>query len=169
VTADPMTDDAFFLPDEAATEALARRLAPLLAPGDRIALSGPVGAGKSTFARALIRALVGDPAAEVPSPTFTLVQTYDARGPAGTVWPVHHFDLYRLTDPSEVEELGWDEALAEGLCLIEWPDRAGALLPAERLDLALATGPDGSGRLARLTGRGAPAAALARKAREAAS
>lgn len=158
-----MTDPAatLFLPDETATEALARRLAPHLAPGDRIALSGPLGAGKSAFARALIRALLDDPEAEVPSPTFTLVQDYDAAARGGRPTPVHHFDLYRLSDPSEVEELGWDDALADGICLIEWPDRADARLPAERLDLALAPRSDGpAGRIARLVGRGPRGAAL---------
>jgi len=166
LAADAMTEPAamLFLPDEAATDALAGRLAPHLAPGDRIALSGPLGAGKSAFARALVRALLGDPRAEVPSPTFTLVQDYDAPGPGGEPVAVHHFDLYRLSDPSEVEELGWDEALADGICLIEWPDRAGRLLPPDRLDLALDLPEGGAGRIARLTGHGPRGAALLRVA-----
>ena len=105
-----------YLPDEAATAALARRLAPRLRRGDVLALRGDLGMGKTAFARALIRALVADDAAEVPSPTFTLVQVYDA--PGGALW---HFDLYRLSGPDEVEELGWAEA-ADGVALVEWPN-----------------------------------------------
>lgn len=120
------------LPDEAATAALARRLAPALRSGDVLALRGDLGAGKTAFARALIRALVGDEEAEVPSPTFTLVQTYDTE--AGTIW---HFDLYRLSGPDEVPELGWDEA-GQGIALVEWPDRLGNLLPHDRLELTMA-------------------------------
>jgi tRNA threonylcarbamoyladenosine biosynthesis protein TsaE len=93
------------LPDEAATAALAARLAALLRPGDIVLLAGDLGAGKSFLARALIRAAAGEPELEVPSPTFTLVQSYDL--PAGELW---HFDLYRLAAPDEVLELGWDEA-----------------------------------------------------------
>ncbi|WP_207100732.1 tRNA (adenosine(37)-N6)-threonylcarbamoyltransferase complex ATPase subunit type 1 TsaE [Paracoccus shandongensis] len=105
--------------DETLTAALARMLAATLRPGDTILLEGPVGAGKTHFARAFIRARQGEGAEDVPSPTFTLVQTYD--DPLGTeIW---HADLYRLTDPSELAELGLDEALADAICLIEWPDR----------------------------------------------
>jgi len=136
------------LPDEAATAALARRLAPALRPGDVLALRGDLGAGKTAFARALVRALLGDDEAEVPSPTFTLVQTYDA--PAAAVW---HFDLYRLSGPDEVQELGWDE-VADGIALVEWPDRLGPLLPRDRLELTMAfEGPDS--RRAGLAGFGA--------------
>ncbi len=112
------------------TEALARRIAPHLRAGDVIALHGGLGAGKTTFARALIRVLSGDDI-EVPSPTYTLVQTYDGPG-----FQIFHFDLYRLETPDDVHELGWDET-ATGLALIEWPDRAGAHLPKWRLDLTL--------------------------------
>jgi tRNA threonylcarbamoyladenosine biosynthesis protein TsaE len=130
------------LPDEAATARAAAELAARLRPGDVVALRGDLGAGKTAFARAAIRALVGDAEAEVPSPTFTLVQTYEA--PAGTVW---HFDLYRLTDPAEVWELGWEEAAAGGIVLVEWPERLGGLLPPRRIEAALEiTGP-GSRRL----------------------
>ncbi|MFC3630611.1 tRNA (adenosine(37)-N6)-threonylcarbamoyltransferase complex ATPase subunit type 1 TsaE [Paracoccus angustae] len=105
--------------DETLTAALARMLAATLRPGDTILLDGPVGAGKTHFARAFVRARQGDAAEDVPSPTFTLVQTY--RDPQGTeIW---HADLYRLTDPSELAELGLDEALTDAVCLIEWPDR----------------------------------------------
>jgi tRNA threonylcarbamoyladenosine biosynthesis protein TsaE len=121
------------LKDEAATGDLARRLAPLLKPGDLVALRGDLGAGKTSFARALIGALGS--AEDVPSPTFTLVQTYDV--PSGPIW---HFDLYRVTRPDELIELGWDDALAGGIVLVEWPERAEALLPPVRLELALGFG-----------------------------
>ena len=120
----------FDLPDLAATAALAQRLAPHLQAGDVLALRGGLGAGKTTFARALISALRGEET-EVPSPTYTLVQTYD-----GPDFPIFHFDLYRLDDPNDVFELGWDETQI-GVALIEWPDRAGAHLPRWRLDLSL--------------------------------
>lgn len=121
------------LPDEAATAALAGRLAAVARAGDVIALAGELGAGKTVFARAFIRARGG--AGEVPSPTFTLVQTYDLG--AVSVW---HFDGYRLRDPDEAWELGIEEAFSEGISLIEWPDRFGPLLPARRLLLTLSPG-----------------------------
>ena len=142
------------LPDLAATERLGRALAAILRPGDVVALYGDLGAGKTALARALIRALPGPEGAaeeEVPSPTFTLVQTYE-RAPA----PVWHFDLYRIEDPEEVHELGLSEALAEGITLIEWPERLGRLLPAQALSLTLgyvAEGDEGA-REARLEGGG---------------
>jgi len=119
------------LPDLAATERLAGRIAALARPGEAVLLSGPLGAGKSAFARAFVRAWLGEPAAEVPSPTFTLVQPYD--GPRGTVW---HCDLYRLGDPDELAELGIDQGLAEAVLLVEWPDRLGPWVPVDRLELA---------------------------------
>jgi tRNA threonylcarbamoyladenosine biosynthesis protein TsaE len=136
------------LADEAATTDLARRLAPILRRGDVVALRGDLGAGKTSFARALIRALSGPEGAEreVPSPTFTLVQSYDT--PAG--W-IHHFDLYRIRSPDELTEIGWDEALADGLVLVEWPDRAGTLLPASRLNIGLGFGATNEARQATLT------------------
>ena len=129
------------LRDETATAEFADGLAPALRPGDFIALRGDLGAGKSVFARALIRALSGDDHLVVPSPTFTLLQTYETS--AGTVW---HFDLYRLKMAEEVFELGWDDALATGIVLVEWPERAEELLPARRLDLSLTILADGSRR-----------------------
>jgi tRNA threonylcarbamoyladenosine biosynthesis protein TsaE len=120
------------LPDAAATAALAARLAPLAATGDVVALRGELGTGKTSFARAFIAARAGRPV-EVPSPTFTLVQTYDL--PSGAIW---HFDLYRLERPDDAIELGIDEAFALGISLIEWPERLGDLLPRQRLDLSLA-------------------------------
>jgi tRNA threonylcarbamoyladenosine biosynthesis protein TsaE len=119
------------LPDPAATASLAGRLAPLAATGDVLALRGALGSGKTSFARAFISARAGR-AIEVPSPTFTLVQTYDF--PSGAIW---HFDLYRLERGDDAIELGIDEAFATGISLIEWPERLGALLPAQRLDLHL--------------------------------
>ena len=134
------------LPDAAATEALAARLAGLAQRGDSLLLEGPLGAGKSTFALAFLRAASGDPALEVPSPTFTLVQGYDL--PAG---PAFHFDLWRLDGPADLTELGWDEA-REGIVLVEWPDRLGALRPDDALTIALAPGADDDQRVATLTG-----------------
>jgi len=136
---------AFELPDLAATEQLAKALAPLLRAGDVIALRGGLGAGKTTFSRALISELMQQ-ATEVPSPTYTLVQTYEA-----PQFPIFHFDLYRLENPHDVFELGWDET-QDGLALIEWPDRAGEHLPAWRLDLAIEM--VGENRTARLEPKG---------------
>jgi tRNA threonylcarbamoyl adenosine modification protein YjeE len=127
----PEASRAFELPDLAATEHLAGRVAAEARVGDVIALAGPLGAGKTAFARAFITALVGTPV-EVPSPTFTLLQTYAT--PAATVW---HFDLYRLERAEEAYELGIEEAFVDGISLIEWPERIAALLPAERLTVSL--------------------------------
>ena len=147
------------LPGEAATAALAARVAPWIKPGDLIALSGDLGAAKTTFARALIRHLTGDAALEAPSPTFTLMQTYDGPG-----YAIVHADFYRIRQPDELFNLGWEEAIEGAVTLVEWPERAGDLLNPERLEIAfhldMAKGPDY--RLAVLTGRGAWAARLAR-------
>jgi N-acetylmuramate 1-kinase len=126
------------LPDESATERLGEDLARALKRGDMLALSGDLGTGKSTLARALVRAIAHDAELEVPSPTFTLVQSYDLRIPVG------HFDLYRLNDPSELDELGLDEAAARGILLVEWPERAGNRLPANVVRLELSE--QGEGR-----------------------
>ncbi|MBI0535604.1 tRNA (adenosine(37)-N6)-threonylcarbamoyltransferase complex ATPase subunit type 1 TsaE [Roseomonas sp. KE2513] len=131
------------LPDEAATRALAARAARLSRPGDAILLDGPLGAGKSSFARAFLRAASGDAGLEVPSPTFTLVQSYDL--PVG---PAHHMDLYRLDGPAALTELGWEEA-REGIVLVEWPDRLGPLTPADALRITLL--PAGSEEARRVT------------------
>ncbi len=133
------------LPTEADTQALAAAMAPALAAGDTLLLEGPVGAGKTAFARALIRARLAAPAEEVPSPTFTLVQTYPH--PAGDIW---HADLYRLSHPGEVIELGLDEAFGTAICLIEWPDRLGAHLPDGALWLRFGAG--GTGHIVTMTG-----------------
>ncbi|MGR3591248.1 tRNA threonylcarbamoyladenosine biosynthesis protein TsaE [Limimaricola soesokkakensis] len=126
------------LSDESHSLALARRLAPHLRAGDTLLLSGQIGAGKSFFARALIRARIGNPDEEVPSPTFTLVQSYEA--PGGEIW---HCDLYRLSDPFELVELGLEEAMGRAICLIEWPDRMGEMAPPEALSLDFEARADG--------------------------
>lgn len=123
-------DHTFVLPDEDATLSLGRAVARILMPGDFLALHGELGAGKTTLTRGIIRALLGSDE-EVPSPTYTLVQMYE-----GPVFPLWHFDLYRLEDPEGVEELGWDDTV-EGVALVEWPERAGRHLPAVRLDVLL--------------------------------
>ncbi len=123
-----MTLNIIPLPDLSATQLAARWLAPVLRRGDMLALYGPLGAGKTTFCRALLAALGIDE--NVPSPTFTLVQSYDAPH-----FPIYHFDLYRLKHETEVEELGWDDALADGLVIVEWPERALRFMPKDRLDL----------------------------------
>jgi len=133
------------LADEAATERLGAALAARLRPRDVVALEGGLGAGKTTLARAILRAAAGDPELIVPSPTFTLVEIYETPGVAW--W---HFDLYRLEQPEQVFELGWEEARAEGVALVEWPERLGPLLPRERLTVRLAI--EGEGRRATLEG-----------------
>lgn len=135
-----------FLPDPEATDTLARSLAPCLGVGDVLLLDGQIGAGKTHFARALIRALL-DRDEDVPSPTFTLIQTYDA--PGFEIW---HADLYRLGHPDELCELGLDEAFETAICLIEWPDRLAGLAPADALWLSFAPSTDGEGRIVTLKG-----------------
>lgn len=127
----------FLLPDMAATERLAAMIAPHLRTGDVIALRGDLGSGKTAFARALLRVL-GVPG-DVPSPTFTLVQSYEASGLL-----ISHFDLYRLKSADELDELGWDDALASGIAVVEWPQRAEGRLPVERLALAFTLALDGT-------------------------
>ena len=140
------------LADETATRALGRRLAPLLALGDFVALTGDLGAGKTALARAIIQARygAGGEDEDVPSPTFTLIQTYETPDLLIT-----HADLYRLDEPEDLRELGLGEALDEGTVLMEWPDRMGAL-PANRLDIVLSLegAPAATARVARLTAHG---------------
>jgi tRNA threonylcarbamoyladenosine biosynthesis protein TsaE len=135
------------LPTLAATEALAARLAPHLRPGDAILLEGPLGAGKTAFARALLRAALANPALDVPSPSYTLVQTYQARA-----LTLHHLDLWRLTGPEALLELGWDE-LRQDVVLVEWPDRLGNLTPQGALCVRLLLAA-GEARVAHITGWG---------------
>jgi tRNA threonylcarbamoyladenosine biosynthesis protein TsaE len=139
-----VTAHAIDLPDEKATAALAAQLAVRAGRGDVIGLSGPLGSGKTTFARYFIGARMG--AGEVPSPTFTLVETYQpASGPA--IW---HFDLYRIETPEDAYELGIEDAFADGIALIEWPEHLGALMPREHLEIALAAGKSERARTATL-------------------
>ena len=126
----------FPLADEGATSALASQIAARLAPGDTLLLEGEIGAGKSAFVRALIRARLGR-MEDVPSPTFTLVQTYE--DDASDIW---HCDLYRLTHPDEALELGLDEAFETAICLIEWPDRLGDAAPKSALTLSFVANTD---------------------------
>ena len=140
----------FRLRDEAATARLGAAIAAELKTGEAVCLSGPLGAGKSTLARALVRALT-TPAEDVPSPTFTLVQFYE-----GPRLKVAHFDLYRLSNPDEAYEIGLDEALDEGAAVIEWPQRLDGRLPADRLDVEIAlSDDDADGRRVRLVPHGA--------------
>jgi tRNA threonylcarbamoyladenosine biosynthesis protein TsaE len=135
------------LPDLAATEALAARLAARATPGDSILLEGDLGAGKTAFARAFLRAASDDPALEVPSPTFTLVQIYETK-----IGPIFHYDLWRLDGSDSLVELDWDDA-RDGIVLVEWPDRLGALRPEDALMIAFRMG-EGEAREATLTGWG---------------
>ncbi|HRJ67696.1 MAG TPA: tRNA (adenosine(37)-N6)-threonylcarbamoyltransferase complex ATPase subunit type 1 TsaE [Alphaproteobacteria bacterium] len=153
--------------NEAELAPFAARVAAVLKPGDMLALYGTLGAGKTALSRALIRHLLDNPDEEVPSPTFTLVQMYDA--PDFTLW---HFDLYRLEDEErDILELGWEEARRGGVALVEWPERLGSLLPANRLEINIdfdkhdlnENGQQAAGdaRVITLTGHGAWAARLA--------
>jgi tRNA threonylcarbamoyl adenosine modification protein YjeE len=139
------------LPDEAATRRMVTEIAAVLAPGDLITLSGDLGAGKTTFARALIRHLAGNDTIDVPSPSFTLVQTYDLPSMV-----VAHADLYRLSGAAELAELGLDDIPENAVVLMEWPDRAAGFLPPDRLDIAFTLSPkDGDTfRNVRITGYG---------------
>jgi tRNA threonylcarbamoyl adenosine modification protein YjeE len=128
---------AVMVPNEAALHRLVTDIAIALEPGDLITLSGDLGAGKTTLARALIRQLAGDPTVEVPSPSFTLVQTYELPR-----FPVVHADLYRVSGAAELAELGFEDLPVDAVTLLEWPDRAGGSLPADRLDIAITLAPE---------------------------
>ena len=141
------------LESAAETEALGRRIADALQPGDTVTLSGALGAGKTLLARSIVRRFL--PQEEVPSPTFTLVQTYDA--PAFAIW---HVDLYRLRSQTEVRELGLDDALDGGVLIIEWPDRMGDLLPRDRLDISFEHEDHPTERLVKVVARGSWAARI---------
>ncbi len=134
---------------EEALRDLAQALAPRLRAGDFLALSGDLGAGKTTFARFLIRALVEREDEEVPSPTFSLVQPYETPR-----FAIHHFDFYRLSGPDAAAELGVEEALAAGIVIAEWPDRLQGRLPADRLDITFAEEQQADRRRVTLEGRG---------------
>ena len=148
------------LPSEAATAELAALVAQWIGPGDLLALSGDLGAAKTTFARALIRHLTGDPELDAPSPTFTLMQSYDGPG-----YPIVHADFYRIRQPDELINLGWEEATEGALTLVEWPERAAEFLNPDRIEITfrldMARGADY--RLAILEGRGAWGPRLARE------
>lgn len=143
--------------DEAAVTRLAQRIALKLKPGDAIALHGDLGAGKTTFARALIRAVLDDVDAEVPSPTFGLVQLYESPRLG-----IAHLDLYRLSDASEAEELGIADLIDDGAVIVEWPERAPDILPGNRLDITLSEGSSPQTRNVTLTPSGTWAPRLAR-------
>ncbi|MBI5264945.1 MAG: tRNA (adenosine(37)-N6)-threonylcarbamoyltransferase complex ATPase subunit type 1 TsaE [Bradyrhizobium sp.] len=155
----PTTTFSVVLADEAATAHLMADLALLTGPGDVITLSGDLGAGKTAAARAMLRYLAGDETLEVPSPTFTLVQNYEL--PA---FPAVHADLYRIEDPTELEEIGLAPLPDDALTLIEWPERAPSALPRDRIDVALShadpLGP--SARSAEITGYGKAGAQVER-------
>ena len=136
LTASTTSSFSVALPDEHATQRLAIDIANSLEAGDFVTLSGDLGAGKTTFARTLIRYLAGDAAIEVPSPTFTLIQNYDL-----PQFPLVHADLYRLSGPAELAELGFDDLPRGAVVLLEWPDRAAGILPPDRLDISLTLAP----------------------------
>src|SRR5580700_4153473 len=148
------------LANETATASLMADLALLIGAGDVITLSGDLGAGKTAAARALIRYLSSDDSIEVPSPTFTLAQSYDL-----PPFPLVHADLYRINDAMELEEIGLSSPLPEGVvALIEWPERARGAMPPDRIDIALSHRPalGSTARAAEITGHGNAAAVVAR-------
>jgi N-acetylmuramate 1-kinase len=153
------TTFALALPNEAATAHLMADLALLIGPGDVITLSGDLGAGKTAAARAMIRYLAGDDRIEVPSPTFTLAQSYDL-----PPFPLVHADLYRVNDPNELEEIGLSPLPEDTVVLIEWPERAPDALPADRIDIALSHRPalGSTARAAEITGYGKASVQVAR-------
>ncbi len=135
----------FELSSPEATQRFAETLAPHLTAGDVLLLEGPIGAGKTHFARSLIQALLPEPE-DIPSPTFTIVQVYD--GPECEIW---HSDLYRLSHPDEAIELGLEDAFETAICLVEWPDRLGEAAPDQALHMTLAVGDDLSARHVTMT------------------
>lgn len=115
--------------NEAETIAFAKDIASKAQEGDFVSLQGPLGSGKSIFARSFIQSL-SNKEIDVPSPTFTLAQSYDTS--KGTIW---HFDLYRIENPEEIHEIGWEEAISEGICLVEWSERLGKYMPETRTEI----------------------------------
>src|SRR5579883_1315573 len=157
-----MTETATFsvtLPNEAATAHLMADLALLVGAGDVITLTGDLGAGKTTAARAMIRYLADDEELEVPSPTFTLVQAYDLPS-----FPLLHADLYRISDASELEEIGLSPFPDGTVVLIEWPERAGNALPSDRIDIAFSQSSElgADARTAEIAGHGKAATQIER-------
>lgn len=140
-----MGTERIFLADDAATAELGQRLAAELKPGDLVLLSGGLGAGKTALARSIVRTLTGDPRLDVPSPTFALVQPYEANGA-----PLLHADLYRLRDPREIDELGLFDR-ADAIVLVEWPERAPDLASLATTTITLTVPPDGIGRMVEVT------------------
>ena len=134
--------DEIFLADESETNAIGARLAALLRPGDLVLLDGDLGAGKTALARAVIRSLTGDPKLEVPSPTFALVQPYEANGK-----PILHADLYRLASEREIDELGFFDN-PDAIVLVEWPARAPSLADMATLRIKLSIPRQGGRTLA---------------------
>jgi hypothetical protein len=135
-----MSAETLFLADDDATADLGRRLATLLRPGDLVLLEGDLGAGKTALARTVIRTLVGDAGLDVPSPSFALVQPYEANG-----HPVLHADLYRISSPREVDELGLFER-ADAIVLVEWPERSDEVVERATVRVSLTVPPGGAGR-----------------------
>jgi tRNA threonylcarbamoyladenosine biosynthesis protein TsaE len=140
-----MGTERIFLADDAATAALGAQLAAELKPGALVLLSGGLGAGKTALARSIVRTLVGDPAMDVPSPSFALVQPYEANGA-----PLLHADLYRLRDAREIDELGLFDR-TDAIVLVEWPERAPEIAGLATMAVALSVPSDGNGRVAAVT------------------
>lgn len=140
-----MGTERIFLADDAATAELGVRLAKELKPGDLVLLSGGLGAGKTALARAMIRTLMADASLDVPSPSFALVQPYEANGT-----PILHADLYRLREAREIDELGLFD-LADAIVLVEWPERAPELAALAVMSIAIEIPADGNGRTAEVT------------------
>lgn len=127
-----------FSPTEADTIRIARDFAQGLGKRSIVLLEGDLGAGKSVFSRAVIRTLMADEALDVPSPTFTLVQSYES-----SQADIYHFDLYRLEDPEEIFEIGWEDAVSSGIVLVEWPERLGPYRPKSAVTVRISLQSDG--------------------------